>query len=205
MRLLAAQGALAPRASDQLSILVLLDDGDPEIRTTAKDTLERIPGAAISAFLARSDATDSASANSSPDRGIARRRGARPTRDAPLVGADGRRRRVLGEDEDRESVQTQKLAAMNDAPEVEGGVQRHEGDARDSRARSEQDDLRGRDEQSKAHDWSRSKRRRWRSVSEARPADHRAQPGLDEELQSGVGPHSESRRRSRCRSTSCTG
>ena len=56
VRLLAAQGALAPRAFEQLGILVLLlDDMDPEIRQTADETLSRIPPALLSSFLARSD------------------------------------------------------------------------------------------------------------------------------------------------------
>jgi hypothetical protein len=56
VRLLAAQGALAPRAYEQLAILVhLLDDSDPEIRSVADDTLGRIPIEALQGFLARSD------------------------------------------------------------------------------------------------------------------------------------------------------
>src|SRR5262249_19195166 len=56
VRLLAAQGALAPRAYEQLAILVLLlEDRDAEIRQTADDTLNRIPEQALKAFLARSD------------------------------------------------------------------------------------------------------------------------------------------------------
>jgi hypothetical protein len=56
VRLLAAQGALAPRPHEQLALLVLLlEDSDPEIRRTADDTLGRIPGAALKTFLARSD------------------------------------------------------------------------------------------------------------------------------------------------------
>lgn len=56
VRLLAAEGAFAPRAQDQLAILVLLlDDPDPEIRAIAERTLNRIPREALSAFLARSD------------------------------------------------------------------------------------------------------------------------------------------------------
>jgi hypothetical protein len=56
VRLLAAQGALAPRAYEQLAILILLlDDSDAEIRDTANDTLNRIPVAALTAYLARSD------------------------------------------------------------------------------------------------------------------------------------------------------
>ena len=56
VRLLAAQGGFAPRADEQLAILVhLLEDHDPEIRQTADDTLNNIPEAALSAFLARPD------------------------------------------------------------------------------------------------------------------------------------------------------
>jgi len=56
VRLLAAQGALAPRAHEQLGILVLLlEDTDPEIRRTADATLNEIPVAALKKFLARSD------------------------------------------------------------------------------------------------------------------------------------------------------
>jgi len=56
VRLLAAQGALAPRAHEQLAILVLLlEDPDPEVRTTADETLGRIPEEALKTFLARSD------------------------------------------------------------------------------------------------------------------------------------------------------
>ncbi len=56
VRLLAAQGGFAPRADEQLAILVhLLDDPDPEIRQTADETLNSIPVAALSAFLARPD------------------------------------------------------------------------------------------------------------------------------------------------------
>ena len=35
--------------------MLLLEDPDPEIRATADDTLNRIPDAALQAFLARSD------------------------------------------------------------------------------------------------------------------------------------------------------
>jgi hypothetical protein len=56
VRLLAAQGAIAPRAHEQLAILVLLlDDVDPEVRAAADQTLNRIPVEALRVFLARSD------------------------------------------------------------------------------------------------------------------------------------------------------
>jgi hypothetical protein len=56
VRLLAAQGTLAPRANEQLEILVLLlTDADPEIRQVADATLNRIPVETLQGFLARSD------------------------------------------------------------------------------------------------------------------------------------------------------
>lgn len=56
VRLQAAQGTLAPRAHEQLAILVLLlEDPDREIRETADETLNKIPVEALEKFLARSD------------------------------------------------------------------------------------------------------------------------------------------------------
>lgn len=55
-RLLAAQGALTPRAFEQLAILVLLvDDRDRQVRRAADRTLGRIPVEALQSFLARPD------------------------------------------------------------------------------------------------------------------------------------------------------
>jgi len=56
VRLLAAQGALAPRAHEQLALLVLLsDDSDPEISRATSGTLAALPEQPLRAFLARSD------------------------------------------------------------------------------------------------------------------------------------------------------
>jgi hypothetical protein len=56
VRLLAAQGALAPRAHEQLALLVLLaDDPDPEIARATAATLDALPIEALTAFLGRSD------------------------------------------------------------------------------------------------------------------------------------------------------
>lgn len=56
VRMMAAQGILAPRAHEQLGLLVLLvDDGDPAIRAAALTTIDRIPAAALAKFLGRSD------------------------------------------------------------------------------------------------------------------------------------------------------
>jgi hypothetical protein len=56
IRLLAAQGALAPRALEQLGLLVLLvGDHDPDIASAAEATLASIPRESLASFLARSD------------------------------------------------------------------------------------------------------------------------------------------------------
>jgi hypothetical protein len=54
VRLLAAQGALAPRATEQLALLMLLsDDPDAEIKSAANATIEALPREVLKAFLGR--------------------------------------------------------------------------------------------------------------------------------------------------------
>ena len=56
VRLTAAQGALAPRALEQLALLVLLsDDPDPEIARATAATLDSLPADAVRTFLAGAD------------------------------------------------------------------------------------------------------------------------------------------------------
>jgi hypothetical protein len=56
IRMMAAQGVLAPRAHEQLGLLVLLSsDADPAIRTAAEATISRIPRADLARFLGRPD------------------------------------------------------------------------------------------------------------------------------------------------------
>jgi hypothetical protein len=58
VKLLAAQGALAPRVHEQIGLLALLvSDADQEIAGTAEKTLQAIPRESIAAFLARPDAS----------------------------------------------------------------------------------------------------------------------------------------------------
>lgn len=57
VRLLAAQGAVAPRPLEQLGLLVLLsDDPDAQVREAALQTIERLPAAQVAALLARAEA-----------------------------------------------------------------------------------------------------------------------------------------------------
>jgi hypothetical protein len=56
VRILAAQGALAPRPLEQLGILILLvGDPDPEIRQITEETLSKLPARSVADFIARSD------------------------------------------------------------------------------------------------------------------------------------------------------
>jgi hypothetical protein len=56
VRLMAAHGALAPRALEQVALLLILqDDAESEIAAAARETLDRLPRAALQGFLARPD------------------------------------------------------------------------------------------------------------------------------------------------------
>jgi hypothetical protein len=109
VRLQAAQGTLAPRAHEQLAILVLLlEDPDREIRDTADETLNKIPAEALQKFLARSDVPVDLR-EFFGDRGIF-------PAEIPPIEVDDLEALIdeSGEDEDEERVSgTQELAAMN--------------------------------------------------------------------------------------------
>jgi len=87
IRLLAAQGALAPRAQEQLGLLMLLvGDQDSEIANAAEATLQALPPQSLSAFLARSD-VPAEMRNFFEKRGIEAAPAPAPDADAPLVDA----------------------------------------------------------------------------------------------------------------------
>jgi hypothetical protein len=128
VRLLAASGALAPRALDQIGLLAMLtDDGDEEIRAAAEATLATIPSEAMARFLGRSDVPDGL-------REFFRARGIEPvsggdTSDEPLVDAEaaaGLMATADGsegaeEEEDNQSM-TQRLALMNVAERMKAAM-----------------------------------------------------------------------------------
>jgi hypothetical protein len=59
IRMLAARGALAPRALEQLALLVfLVGDQDPEVAAVATATLDALPPAALAKFIGRSEVSD---------------------------------------------------------------------------------------------------------------------------------------------------
>ncbi len=56
VRLMAAQGSIAPRPLEQLAILMILtSDSDSEIRATAEATLALLPIDVLASFIARAD------------------------------------------------------------------------------------------------------------------------------------------------------
>ena len=88
VRLLAAQGLLAPRAHEQLGLLVLLtSDADPSIRAAAEQTIGRIPRGALARVLGRSDVPDDIKAFFEA-RGVSGEAADGEASDAPLVDTD---------------------------------------------------------------------------------------------------------------------
>lgn len=82
IRLLAAQGVLAPRAHEQLSLLALLaGDSNADVARAAEATLRSIPTETLAAFLARSEV-------SAEVREFFAARGIVPAAGAAVVGSD---------------------------------------------------------------------------------------------------------------------
>jgi|SRR5689334_13134753 len=121
IRLQAAQGGMAPRAHEQIALLMLLvDDHDPEIAAAAAATIALIPRTALEAFLARSDASTEMR-DFFAGRGVQPAAVAAHAADAPLVesqAADDAPAAIMAADEEladgqvREST-VQKIAALN--------------------------------------------------------------------------------------------
>jgi hypothetical protein len=111
VRLVAAQGALTPRAHEQLTLLVMLvADSDPDVAAAADATLRIIPAGSLASFLARSDV--------SPDiLAFFARRGIQPSAqpledvDSPII--DTAQGPEIPDDEDTEQSALQRLAAMS--------------------------------------------------------------------------------------------
>jgi hypothetical protein len=112
VRLLAASGALAPRALEQVGLLALLtEDGDAEVQSAAEATLASIPNESMAGFLGRSDVPEGL-------REFFRARGIEPraggdASDEPLVDDTVAAAPVEGavEDADPQSI-TQRLALL---------------------------------------------------------------------------------------------
>jgi hypothetical protein len=128
VKLLAAQGALAPRAHEQLGLLALLvRDADANIASTAEKTLQAIPRDAIAAFLARPDVTTELKTFFAA-RGIEPGAAAMDT-EAALIDTSPKTDEV-DDDKDDEKTALQRLQAMN----VPQKVQRATKGSREERA-----------------------------------------------------------------------
>ena len=131
VRMLAASGALAPRALDQIGLLAMLTgDADEDIRAAAEATLASIPKESMAGFLGRSDVPEGL-------RDFFRARGIEPvsaggTSDEPLFDAEAAAGLTaaaeaveVGEgvegEEDNQSM-TQKLALMNVAERMKAAM-----------------------------------------------------------------------------------
>ena len=111
VRLQAAQGALAPRAIDQLALLlVLLDDGDPEVARSASATIDRLPQGPLSGFLASPEVSSEMRAFFAA-RGI-EPSGEAPQTDEPLID-DGQEEVAEGPPNEDELSTSRRLAQMN--------------------------------------------------------------------------------------------
>jgi hypothetical protein len=114
LRLQAARGVLAPRAHEQVELLILLvKDSDPEVAAAAESTLQSIHAEALAGFLARSDVAEDV-------RSFFAARGVAPAptpsdSDAPLVDTAPEPEKPAGEDA-RSTLQ--RLAAMTVAQRV---------------------------------------------------------------------------------------
>ncbi len=117
IRLLAARGALAPRAHEQLGLLVLLvSDHDPDIAGAAEATLQAIPRDALQGFLARSDVPLELRAFFLA-RGIEPAASPAPDADLPIVDTSPEVEAVAVAGED-EGTTMQRIARLNVAQRI---------------------------------------------------------------------------------------
>jgi hypothetical protein len=115
IRLVAAQGAFAPAALDQMALLLILkDDPDPEIAQSASATLDILPAQALGTFLGRSDVPGEMRAFFAA-RGVAPITGSATT-DEPLINTDPERDEAppeATEDDADQQRRLQRLATMS--------------------------------------------------------------------------------------------
>ena len=120
VRLLAAGGALAPRALEQVGLLALLtEDGDADVRAAAEATLASIPKESMAGFLGRSDVPEGL-------RDFFRGRGIDPlpggdASDEPLVDAEAAAANAEDEEADPQSI-SQRLALLGVAGRMKAAM-----------------------------------------------------------------------------------
>lgn len=121
VRLMAAQGAIAPRPLEQLTLLALLTaDPDAGIRETAEATLTRIPDGLIASFIARADVPADLRAFFEA-RGISPAAVAAPDDAPPVVEHEGSEGETAVEEEGRAST-LQQLSDMTVPQKVKAAM-----------------------------------------------------------------------------------
>jgi hypothetical protein len=113
VRMLAAQGAIAPRPLEQLGILmVLTSDSDWEVRETAEQTLTMLPAEVLASFIARADVPTELR-EFFYKRGIPAGATPAPDTDDPLVDTDDSGLGIDGAtEEEKQQTFQQRLANM---------------------------------------------------------------------------------------------
>jgi hypothetical protein len=120
IRLLAAQGAIAPRALEQLGLLMLLtSDSDSEIRQVAEATLRSLPPGLIAGFIARAD-TPSDLRAFFVGRGIEPAAVPSPDEDEPMLDTD--ETVVEGADDDDAASVSARLSAMSVPEKIRAAI-----------------------------------------------------------------------------------
>jgi hypothetical protein len=123
VRLMAAQGALAPRAHEQLALLILLsDDPDPEVAASANETLDVLPAGPLQSFLARAD-VPAQMRDFFASRGITPAGEAAQDAGSPLLDTqDGAGDEVPHDEEEDEQTKTQALSSMSIVQRIKLGM-----------------------------------------------------------------------------------
>jgi hypothetical protein len=112
VRMLAAQGAIAPRPIEQLGILMFLtSDSDSEIRETAERTLQSLPVESLASFIARSD-VPTEMREFFYKRGVPAGATPAPDSEEPLVDTDESGLAVEGTEEQKQQTFQERLATM---------------------------------------------------------------------------------------------
>jgi hypothetical protein len=112
IRMVAAQGVLAPRPLEQLGLLMLLtNDDDPEIKQVAEGTLQRLPSNLVADCIARADAPTELR-EFFGRRGIQPSNAPAPDQEEPGVDADESGVGLDGTEEQKEQTFQQRLSTM---------------------------------------------------------------------------------------------
>jgi hypothetical protein len=117
VKMMAAQGAIAPRPVEQLGILMLLtSDSDVEVRETAEQTLKMLPDHVLAGFIARSEVPTDIR-EFFIKRGIQPAATPTPDREEPLIDTDQTGLDLEGATEEEKTQTFQQRLANMTVPE----------------------------------------------------------------------------------------